>query len=1087
MSPPGRPKGESLRPPAEGARFSPLSRLLIWGLPLAGVAAAAWWVADEMQTSRMQAGVASRLARELHFEVAPSPSPAIRFPGPGPYDLRRGYAQLPVFIERLTARDHAVTAQARMSPRMLELGERGLFAAYREDSQAGLVVQDCRGEPLYAMRYPQRVYERFEAVPPLLVDALLYIENRELLDPRWPTRNPAVEWDRLASAAWSRVRRVVDAGHAVPGGSTLATQIEKYRHSPEGRTESMAEKLRQMASASLRAYLDGDHTLGRRRQIVLDYLNTVPLSAQAGIGEVNGLGDGLWAWYGRDMAEVNQALNPTLSPTLNPTDSEAPWLRQSMGGRALAFKPAPLQRQALAFKQVLSLLIAQRRPSYHLGEGAPGLAGQTERYLRIMAAAGVITPALRDAALPLPLALLPRGPAPAPESFRERKATATTRAKLASLLDVPRSYDLDRLDLTVRTSVDGPVQRAVTQALRHLQDPAGAQAAGLYGHHLLNPGDNPGKLVFSISLYERGEPANLLRVQTDSSDQPFDVNEGAKLDLGSTAKLRTLITYLETVAALHARWAGMNPGQLGAVAVHEGDELGLWAREHLLLALDRSLAGMLAAALEREYPADPAEVFITGGGPHRFVNFEPDEDTQVYSLREAFKHSVNLVFIRLMRDLVNHQIHAAAGSSAAPPAADRSAQLARFADQEGRVFMARFYKQYRGLLPQAAEDLLLRRVPAAPAPLAVVFRSLRPEAGVDALAVFLKSRHARGVPAGPALQALYDAHGPERLSLADRGYVAGVHPLELWLVGHLRRRPHATLAEVTAASRDARQQAYAWLHKTRHTAAQDLRIRSLQERDAFARIQQAWQRLGYPFDTLTPSYATAIGASGDRPAALAELMGIIANQGLRRPASGLLSLAFAQRTPYETQLEARPPAAQRVLPEEVARIVRRSLADVVEDGTARRLKDALVLSDGSVLPVGGKTGTGDHRFEVHGRGGRLISSRVVDRTATFSFVIGERWFGTVMIYAHEPDAAGFRFTSALPAQLLKALWPALRPMVEGPSCGSGGMPPGVLAARAGFVPALASGQEGSSTGSGSDRRRDATLPNTWSQSGLVTP
>jgi hypothetical protein len=137
----------------------------------------------------------------------------------------------------------------------------------------------------------------------------------------------------------------------------------------------------------------------------------------------------------------------------------------------------------------------------------------------------------------------------------------------------------------------------------------------------------------------------------------------------------------------------------------------------------------------------------------------------------------------------------------------------------------------------------------------------------------------------------------------------------------------------------------------------------------------------------------------------------------------------------------------------VARIVRRSLADVVEDGTARRLKDALVLSDGRVLPVGGKTGTGDHRFEVHGRDGRLISSRVVDRTATFSFVIGERWFGTVMVYAHEPDAAGFRFTSALPAQLLKALWPALRPMVEGVGCGSGDGPAVPLGTLAGIRPA----------------------------------
>jgi hypothetical protein len=37
-----------------------------------------------------------------------------------------------------------------------------------------------------------------------------------------------------------------------------------------------------------------------------------------------------------------------------------------------------------------------------------------------------------------------------------------------------------------------------------------------------------------------------VRVQTDSTDQPFDINEGSKLELGSTAKLRVLTTYLRS-------------------------------------------------------------------------------------------------------------------------------------------------------------------------------------------------------------------------------------------------------------------------------------------------------------------------------------------------------------------------------------------------------------------------------------------------------------------------------------------------------------------------------------------------------------
>ena len=123
--------------------------------------------------------------------------------------------------------------------------------------------------------------ESFESIPRVLIDSLLFVENRELLDPHHPRRNPAIEWDRLARSALALGIEKIDRSGAVPGGSTLATQIEKYRHSPQGRTGSAGEKLRQMASASLRAYLDGADTLSHRRQIVVDYLDTVPLAAGA--------------------------------------------------------------------------------------------------------------------------------------------------------------------------------------------------------------------------------------------------------------------------------------------------------------------------------------------------------------------------------------------------------------------------------------------------------------------------------------------------------------------------------------------------------------------------------------------------------------------------------------------------------------------------------------------------------------------------------------------------------------------------------------------------------------------------------------
>ena len=172
---------------------------MLWlGAGLAAVAALVAFTVDELHTSRLQSRLWSGFAHDARFSVEAGPSDAIRFPGGGPYDERLGYHKLPEYIKRLQAEGYTVTSQARMSPRLLELGERGLFIPYREKNQTGLVLRDCRNETLLQARVPQRTFERFEAVPPLLVDALLFVEDRHLLDADPPQRNPALNPERLA-------------------------------------------------------------------------------------------------------------------------------------------------------------------------------------------------------------------------------------------------------------------------------------------------------------------------------------------------------------------------------------------------------------------------------------------------------------------------------------------------------------------------------------------------------------------------------------------------------------------------------------------------------------------------------------------------------------------------------------------------------------------------------------------------------------------------------------------------------------------------------------------------------------------------
>jgi membrane peptidoglycan carboxypeptidase len=967
-------------------------------------------LAAEARTSWLQSELFSSLVRQLTFHLEPGRGPGVELAAAGPYDNRLGYSGLPAMVERLEGRGFVVTEQARLSERHREVIAQGAFPIYREKTQAGLTLLDHRGAVAFARRLPERVFPEFAALPPLIVDSLLFIEHRALLDATTPRRNPAVEWNRLVALVPDALSRLAQPTRKLAGASTLATQMEKYRHEPLGRTESVEAKLRQMASASLRAYLDGPETIAARRRIVVDYLNSTPLSARPGIGEINGLGDGLWAWFGTDLEHAVQILS------------------------APAADPGPLAEKARVYKQVLGLLLAQRRPSYYLAAGRADLAALADSHLRLLRAAGVIDKELARAALATGLEFRDQAP-PAPAlAYADRKAASAIRTELLGMLGISDLYRLDRLDLTVETSLDLPTQRAVSDVLRQIGDPAVARELGLHGHRLLDAGQPQGQLITSLTLYERGPGVNYLRVQADNLEQPFDINQGAKLDLGSTAKLRTLITYLEIVAELHHRLAGQPASEVRQQAAAATDPLTRWAANTLAASAERSLPALLEAAMARRYSASPAQSFFTGGGLHRFENFDPSHDGRTLSVADAFRDSVNLVFIRLMRDIVDY-VSATELPWAAALLADaghplRRDYLARFADREGSEFLARFHAELAGLTPDAVLDSLAAEVRPTTERLTVLFRSVRPGAPPAALAEFLASRRPDLRLSERELDRLYQSYASERFSLNDRAYLARLHPLKLWLAGHLQEHPGASRAAVLAASAAERQTSYSWLFKTRHKAGQDRRIRSLLEEEAFRYIHAAWQRLGYPFEQLVPSYATAIGSSADRPDALAELIGIVLNDGVWQPTVRIGRLHFGAATPYETALELQPPPAREVLAPEVAAAVRRALLDVVENGTARRLHGALKSSDGAPLPIGAKTGTGDHRRKSFGRGGQLIHAKTVSRTATVAFFIGDDLFGNLTVYAPGPEAAGFSFTSSLSAQLLKALAPALEPLLQ---------------------------------------------------------
>ncbi|MBY0373885.1 MAG: transglycosylase domain-containing protein, partial [Bryobacteraceae bacterium] len=347
--------------------------------------ARAWWkvilgltamgvLVWEVMTSFTQAHFFTAFARKAQYRVEIGPARQAQPAPQGPYDQRLGYARLDGFRQRLTERGYEIERQARWSEGLAQVSSLGLFLPFEEKTRAGLLIRGRDGTSLREEMWPQRVYREFHEVPDVIWQSLLYIENRELLSDVSPFRNPAVEWDRLGSAVVGAGKKIVDPSQPSAGGSTLATQLEKVRHSPGGRTGSANEKVRQMLSASLRAYQDGPRTRGSRERIVKDYVNSLPLGSARGYGEVIGLGDALWAWYGTEFGYANGLLR-----RIRERDLDRPTLREA----------------ASIYRQSLGMLLAVNRPGYYLQTPA-ALNERVDNYLRLLARAGVIAASVRD-------------------------------------------------------------------------------------------------------------------------------------------------------------------------------------------------------------------------------------------------------------------------------------------------------------------------------------------------------------------------------------------------------------------------------------------------------------------------------------------------------------------------------------------------------------------------------------------------------------------------------------------------------------------------------------------------------------------
>ena len=955
------------------------------------------WV--ESKTSLLESEIFSTWAGRLQYRVAQAPSSQIAFPtagDSGPFDTQRGYSLIPRFARSLEQRGFRILEQARFSSALMILSRMGVPPPGRYRPVAGLVIHDAQSDTLYDAMQGHRVFARYEDIPPVVTRSLLYLENRQMVDGGFPTRNPALDWPRLVKATWTWFGHKLGLPVRLEGGSTLAVQLQKYRHSTSGRTGSPAEKLRQITAASLNAYRNGPNTLKERHGVVLDYLNTLPLAATPEYGEVSGLTDGLRVWFGLDPNRV--------------------W-------RDLASKDVDVR--AAAYTPVLALICATQAPTQYLRHDHAALERRVRAYSRLFEVAGVIDPGLGQQVRKTPLSFAARPVRPSAPLAAGQKSANAIRRNLSAMLGVSNPYDLNRLDLQVQTTLDNSLQSRTLQLFRQLADSSFVSAHGLRGEHLLRTG-NPAKIAYSMMLFDADSGADRACAHVDNLASPFDLNTDMKLELGSTAKLRTLTHYLEIVEHLHGELSALAPEELAARARAARDPITAWAAQSLAEEPDMSLDTLLARSLDRRYSASPYETFFTGGGQHHFHNFDKEDDVRTLAIRDAFAHSTNLVFVRLMRDVVRyHETRLPYDVDSVLTRPDdpvRKRMLVAASEQESRLIL---WRAFRRDTAETADERLRHALGTMPTPkrATAVFYAWNRDTSVAALAGWLGPRF-------PSLSeeqiaGLAHEYGNPQFTLLDYAYATGMHPLELWCLGERLRDPSVSWDSLWTRSAGARALCQQWLFEPQHFSAQNLRIRPEIEKDAFDSITVAWRRVGFPFRRLVPSLATTLGASGDRPAALADLVGIIVNDGVERSPVNIERLVFGADTPYHTALEMEPGAEHRLISVPVARTLHGVMSGVIETGTARRLAGVFTAQDSTPLPIGGKTGSGDNRFQTFARGGALVSSRPTSRTAVFVFYVGQRHYGVITAAVMGQVAGDYEFTSALPLAVLKLLAPAL--------------------------------------------------------------
>ena len=940
-----------------------------------------------------------------------------------------------------------------LTPQAKKLFDMGIipFNHYQGKAFSGLKIVDRHKKMVYLYKHPNQ-FKNFKHISPFILKALLVWENDKLRHRLFDKNkngaelNYLIEGPRIAKSVSEYLQYKITGEGAYSGASTLMTTLEKITNTPGGKTHNVNDKINQMIGAGLHLY-GGDSDLNSSlgsgsgkaeekgngngngvEKALVDFLNTVPMAGgpKSHAGELFGFGASYYAWFGYTIDGLNEQL-----------------------------KSKDSQVRSQAYKNICSLIVSIRRPSELLrspdrvDKQANLLLSRLNKKKLLNSALYVKSRTMKPAWNPqrnhryqLDYALH-REASSARNQYTQliRRAVAEKSGRAES--KKINLQTVDAMSVAIEMTTDAQLEKDIrgvlddmyTETAQKTPFVQGRQKGLLYGLNL----EELKNIQYGAIVLEIDEDRHWkILANTDTqSNVVYNPAKQGRFQWGSTAKLRVLVNYLTIIhdEALLLQSAYKESKELSKKTSKEQaskDSYHIKLKEYgnssvtikRLLASyikkypDATMKQILAWSMSRRISANPDRKFLTGESWHQFHNYQKSDDQKNPNIWQMTTDSINLSFVRLMRDVVDYYIEQS-GYNKIAILTDKNNPVRKKIIDDAVKKEEMFY--LNGL------NFFVERIQDSFSDVFLMDEKIAGNEGVTDKAIIIRARDIikqMNLPLDKSVENNVYNHSykksGEKYRMLLSWFKRITHYEKKWLLARVRQQHNRDSDLIAIEQTRIIQQTSQWLRSSKFWIKNTLYTHM--ERQAFAQgVTPAWKKLGYPFN-VSPSYAVVLGSSGDTPMSLVELAGILLNDGVHeKNISSIERIILAPESEFETPFKIIH-QQEVIIPRAVAIVARKAMEGVLHKGTAIFASRHPLMK--YVQSAGAKTGTGDNRY----------NQEPVNRSAAVLSVLdtGEgkaKYAICITMSVTDGDIAHYKFTSKVPVRILSRIADHLSPVI----------------------------------------------------------